>query len=274
MFILTGCTGVLYFECEIGEPEKADLPQTVSVINVPCSYSLVETKFQPAEVSQDFRYRATIDGTEYSAAVNPGRQSIYGQQSFQVVVPENDSYFPRTIMIETSVKDLFGKKEWGDWRTVYDGTQAALPESEPLALEGIGSRGVRLVTDDGTNIDLDIETNSSGIALRAILLRGDVVLTMFVENDMMITGDVDANEVFRTGVPLNHVTYHSINKGDIYMGDSGNLVLFNETKKHGVNGRETFLGTVSKSSLEAFSNECYNNHSIGSIGKEMTLTLL
>ena len=113
-------------------------------------------------------------------------------QDFQVVVPENDSHLQRTVRIEASVKDLFGKKKWGEWKTVYEGTQAALPKGEPLALEGIGSRTVRIVTEDGTSVDLDIETGSSGMALRAVLLRGDIVLTMDVANNMMSTSGTDA----------------------------------------------------------------------------------
>ena len=225
MLILTGCTPE-YYECEIGEADKADLPQSVSVIDVPYSYVLVQTKFQPGIVGQDFRYRATIDGTEYSAAENPKYPSTWtdGQQAFQVVVPENDSHLQRTVRIETSVKDLFGKKEWGEWKTVYEGAQAALPEGEPLALEGIGSRAVRLVTEDGTSVDLDIETGPSGIALRAVLLRGDVVLTMDVANNTMST-----------------------------------------------RGRDTYLGTVSKSGMEAFSSICDNCRRYD--GRTMTLTL-
>ena len=134
MLILAGCTPE-YYECEIGEADKADLPQSVSVIDVPYSYFLVQTKFQPGIVGQDFRYRATIDGTEYSAAENPKYPSTWtdGQQAFQVVVPENDSHLQRTVRIETSVKDLFGKKEWGEWKTVYEGAQAALPLIRGLA---------------------------------------------------------------------------------------------------------------------------------------------
>ena len=272
LLILTGCTPY-YYECEIGEADKADLPQTASVIDVPYSYVLVQTKFQPGIVGQDFRYRATVDGTEYSAAENPNFPSprSYEQQAFQVVVPENDSHLQRTVRIETSVKDLFGKKKWGEWKTVYEGTQAALPKGEPLALEGIGSRTVRIVTEDGTSVDLDIETGPSGMALRAVLLRGDIVLTMDVANNMMSTRGRDATEAFRLGVPLNHVTFHSYRKGDIYMNDCGGLSFQNETQKRGINGRETYLGTVSESGMEAFSSICDNCRRYD--GRTMTLTL-
>lgn len=272
ILILSGCTSY-YYECEIGEADKADLPQTASVIDVPYSYVLVQTKFQPGMVGQEFRYRATVDGTEYSAAENPGFPDplLDGYQAFQVVVPENDSHLHRTVRIETSVKDLFGKKKWGDWKTVYEGTQAALPEGEPLALEGIGSRIVRLVTEDGTSVDLDIETGSSGMALRAVLLRGDIVLTMDVANNMMSTRGRDATDAIRLGVPLNHVTFHSYRKGDIYMNDCGGLSFQNETRKRGINGRETYLGTVSESGMKAFSSICDNCRRYD--GRTMTLTL-
>lgn len=276
LIILTGCTPE-YYECEIGEADKSDLPQTVSVIDVPYSFVHVQTKLEVATIGQDFRYRATIDGTEYSSAENPGDPKdmfciLNGeQQAFQVVVPENDSHLQRTVRIETSVKDLFGKKKWGEWKTVYEGTQAALPKGEPLALEGIGSRIVRLVTEDGTSVDLDIETGSSGMALRAVLLRGDIVLTMDVANNMMSTRGRDATEAFRLGVPLNHVTFHSYRKGDIYMNDCGGLSFQNETRKRGINGRETYLGTVSESGMKAFSSICDNCRRYD--GRTMTLTL-
>jgi len=272
ILILTGC-GADYFEVEIGEPEKVDLPQTTSVVDVPYSYFLVQTKFQPGQVIQDFRYRATINGVEYSYAENPGSQfrDLYGQNSFQVVVPENDSHQARTVRIETALKDLSGKKGWEEWRTVFEGEQSALPESEPLALEGIASRGVRLLTGNGTAMDLDIETNTSGIALRAILLRGDVILTMAVANNLMDTNDREAIEVFRRGIPLYQVPYHSVRKGDIYMDDTGRITFENQTLSHGVNGRATFLGTVSQSSLESFSEIC--DYCQNYDGRNMTLTL-
>ena len=138
-----------------------------------------------------------------------------------------------------------GKKKWGEWKTVYEGTQAALPKGEPLALEGIGSRTVRIVTEDGTSVDLDIETGSSGMALRAVLLRGDIVLTMDVANNMMSTRGRDATDAIRLGVPLNHVTFHSYRKGDIYMNDCGGLSFQNETRKRGINGT---LATLKASS--------------------------
>ena len=92
-------------------------------------------------VRQEFRYRATVDGTEYSAAENPGSPDplLDGSQAFQVVVPENDSHLQRTVRIEASVKDLFGKKKWGEWKTVYEGTQAGRPSQSrhiPLLQEG------------------------------------------------------------------------------------------------------------------------------------------
>lgn len=52
ILILSGCTSY-YYECEIGEADKADIPQTASVIDVPYSYVLVQTKFQPGMVRQE-----------------------------------------------------------------------------------------------------------------------------------------------------------------------------------------------------------------------------
>lgn len=272
ILILTGCTP-LYYECEIEAALETALPQTTSVIDVPFSYVLVQTRFQPGIVYQNFRYRATIDGTEYSAAETPVYPFLETSepQAFQVVVPENDSHLQRIVRIETSVKDLFGKKDWGEWKTVYEGTQAALPEGEPLALEGIGEKVVRLVTETGMSVDLDIDTGPSGIALRAILLRGDLVFSMSVANNVMSTRGGDATEVIRLGVPLNHVTFHSYRKGDIYMDDCGGLSFENETRKRGINGRETYLGTVSESGMDAFSSICDDCRRFD--GKTMTLTL-
>ena len=185
--LLSGCTPE-YFECQIEEVDSYDLPQTVSVIDVPYSFFFVQTKFQPGHVIQDFRHRATIDGEQYSFAENPGPpgfQGTYEPQTFQVVVPENDSHHVRLVRIETSVKDLFGKQKWGEWNTVYDGRQEAVPDNQPLPLDGIESKTVRLVVNDGINIDLDIKNDPSGIALKALLLRGDLYFKMFVANNGM-----------------------------------------------------------------------------------------
>lgn len=252
--IMVSCTPLEY-DCHIGEIKHEDkIPQEGTVIDIPIYYTLAVTRFQPGEAYQLFRYRALIDGTVYAYAENPFLESSLTQPIVEsglipVVVPVNDSYEERKITIDISLSTEYDKEKWGEWQTVFTGTQAALSEEEPLLLPDIERRNIQMIFD-GLTMSVDLADNASARYLKYILLNNDLKLDMSLADNLMSTTPCDGIDTIIEHVPLNHTSFTKIAKGDIYMDDLGYLTIENETRKRGIHGRQTYIGRISKSSLD------------------------
>ncbi|MBP9987010.1 MAG: hypothetical protein KBT44_03690 [Bacteroidales bacterium] len=285
--VLTGCPEriknnslVIIYNCLINEVETGGtLPQEGSEVKIPVSYALATTKFSPAVHRQSFRYRAMIDGVQYSYAENPryvvfDRENIETENCIIVPVPENDSYTPRTVTIDVSLgASLDGESEWTEWRCVYSGTQEALQEGEAQRLQGIDTWKVFLLFD-GVSLEFDLSGDDSSRCLKALLLDGDLMTNIGVANNLIETAYGEDAEALMEHVPLNHVTYTSFKRGDIFMTDLGTLRIENESRKKGISGRDTYIGKISDSSLDDLNTICYSEKYFGLDTYPMTIHLV
>lgn len=272
--LLTGCFGyTLEYECEIQDVENTgNIPQEGTVIDIPISYVLVQTKFEPGEYFQPFRYRALVDGKEYSYAENPATVGRYeGDAALGVVVPGNNSYDERNIKVEVSLAKSIDDQSWGNWRTVYSGIQDGAQKGQSLR-PSIEDRIITFVFD-GIEMKVEAADNESVRCLKNLLSEGDVPLKMYVANNILTTAPCEAIEKMRRSVPLNHTTYKKITRGDIYFYDYGGFTIENEALKKGVNGRATYLGRLTGKSLDNLDKICCGGDYFGMDTYPMQMTL-
>lgn len=254
---LTGCFGfTLEYDCVIQDVENTgNIPNEGSVIEVPMSYVFVQTKFQPGEYYQPFRYRALMAGKEYSYAETPttvGRSE--GETAFNVVVPRNNSYYERDITIEVSLAKSMKDQTWGDWRTVYSGTQDCVDKAQSLR-PSVEKRVITFVFD-GIVMEVEPADNDSARCLKDLLLDGDIPLEMYVANNIISTAKCDGIEKMSKAVPLNHTSIKKITRGDIYFSDYGGFTIENESYRNGTYGGVTYLGRLTGKSLESLDKIC------------------
>ena len=247
--VMASCTPLEY-DCHIGKIEYDDkIPQEGTVIDIPVDYTLAATRFQPGQSYQLFRYRALLDGVEYSYA------HAWVSSSTPVVVPVNDSHEERTVTIDVSLSTDYDKEKWGEWQTVFTGTQAALDRGKPLLMPDIDSRKIQILFD-GMVMCIDLADNASVRCLKYILLDHDLQLDMSIADNGIFTNGCKGTDAILEHVPLNHTSFTSIIRGNIYLNDFGSLTIYNETQKRGIQGRETYIGRISKSSLEILGIIC------------------
>ena len=272
--LLTCCFGfTLEYDCEIQDVENTgNISQEGTVIKVPMSYALVQTKFEPGEYYQPFRYRALMAGEEYAYAENPATVDRYGGETgFIVVVPRNNSYDERDITIEVSLEKGMKDQRWGDWRTVYSGIQDGIAKG--LALRPSVEGRVITFVFDGIVMEVEAADNESVRCLKNLLLDGDIPLEMYVSNNMMSTGKCEGTEKMRDAVPLNHTSAKKITRGDIYFGDYGGLSIENETLKKGFYYGVTYLGRLTGKSLDNLDRICCGGDYFGQDAYPMLITL-
>ncbi len=279
--VLTGCPEAitpqgftLEYDCTVHEVQPdGQLPQKGAVVEIPVSYALVPTKFQPGEYWQPFLYRAMVDGVEYSHAIYPRYSRPGKSDTLSVVVPENDSYGTRTVTIEVALHAGLHEDGWQEWRNVYTATQDALAAGEPQRLSGIDSWRVVLLCDTFT-LSVDLEDSPSARSLKALLMDGDVTIDMSVANNLIGASGMKSGEVLKNSVPLNEIEYTAFNRGDIFMSETGHLTIQNEKQKKGINGRDTYIGKISDSSLDDLNTICYSGKYSGLDTYPMTLHLV
>lgn len=253
----------LAFGCVIDEVAcEGALPQKGTILEIPVSYLEVQTKFQPAVYVQPFRYRALIDGVEYSYAENPDYlyHNSTGEPEFlKIAVPENDSYSFRDVKVEVSLSAKYNKEDWQEWREVYSGKQSPLDPGQPRRLEGMDTWTVQFIFD-GTVMSVDLADTEPSRCLKALLLDGDVALeTSLANNGIFLHG----SDALASHIPLFKKHYTKFSQGDIYMSDMSAITIANETRKKGINGYETYLGKITSSSLKALDKLCYEDKYMG-----------
>lgn len=272
--LLTGCFGYcLEYDCVIDEVEdSAPLFWGRDVVKLPFSYVFVQTKFEPAEHFRSFRYRAFVDGEQYSYAETPTYIAhSESKQYFDVVVPSNLSSNSRQVRIEVSLSEDYEGGDWAEWRSVYTGIQEAAPAGTQIMPPSENSRICFII--DGNEMYLDAADNESVLCLKQLLSEADLLLEMYIANNGISSAKCDDIERIKTAVPLNHVSFKKIIKGDVYMNDNGLLSIDNETVKRGVNGRSTYIGRISESSLKLLDECCYSAKYFGPDTYPMTVTL-
>ena len=265
-----GCTGIpgtvegLDYDCIIDEVAyDGALPQEGAVVEIPVKYVYVPTRSEPAVNFQPFRYRAFLDGEEYSYVEPPTSVSymVLGlldeeTDAFHVVVPENDSYDERTVSIDVSIKSGYGRKAgWGEWKTVFSETQASLKDGQPRRLEGVDGRGIKFVIDD-IELSVDLVDNASVRCLKALLVDGELALDVSVANNNIGLSGREIHDYLKERIPLNQTPVHHISPGDIIMTDDCHLDICNETIKK-VDQLMTRIGKVSSSSMADLDRICH-----------------
>ena len=265
-----GCTGIpgtvegLDYDCIIDEVAyDGELPQEGTVVEIPVKYVYVPTRSEPEVNFQPFRYRAFLDGEEYSYVEPPTSVSymVLGlldeeTDAFHVVVPENDSYDERTVSIDVSIKSGYGRKAgWGEWKTVFSETQASLKDGQPRRLEGVDGRGIKFVIDD-IELSVDLVDNASVRCLKALLVDGELALDVSVANNNIGLSGREIHDYLKERIPLNQTPVHHISPGDIIMTDDCHLDICNETIKN-VNQLMTRIGKVSSSSMADLDRICH-----------------
>ena len=262
--------GTEYFECTVMSPETDEvLPQEGCALKVPFRHYPV-TRFQPGEVKQDFRFQAKVNGEVYSYALTPG--GISGDmdlQYFTVIVPWNDSYEERAISIEISYDSDYSGKHWTEWEEIYSCNQLGLSNGQTPVLEDLENQTVALKSN-GETFKIDVADNTSGEALKVLLLEGDLSFEMYVADNCMSSMSGDATRLLGERIPLNHKEYKVISVGELHMSDSGFFTIENENRKRGISGRDTILGQIVKEDRDSFHNFCMDE----SDGLIVTLTLL
>lgn len=256
---VAGCNGfVLEYDCEIREVESiGNIPPEGTVIEIPVSYVHVQTKFQPGEYYQPFRYRALMAGREYSYAESPFTVNRYdGESACRVVVPRNNSYDEREIRIDVSLAKSMKDQSWGEWRTVYSGMQDGVEKGQPLRPSVDGS--VITFVFDGIVMEVEAADNESVRCLKDLLLDGDISLEMSVANNILSTSRCEGIEMMSNAVPLNHTSVRKIARGDIFFHDYGGFTIENESSKKGYYGGETYLGRLTGRSLDNLDKICYS----------------
>lgn len=255
MPLLTGCF-VIEYNCNIKDvPDTGNIPQEGSVVKVHYSYVMVQTKFQPGEYYQPFRYRALVSDMEYSYAEAPAAiEHSHEESAFAVAVPRNNSYEQRSVRIDVSLAKSRDDQSWGDWRTVYSGTQDSMDKGRPLR-PSVKDRIICLVFD-GMAMEVEEADNESVRCLKDLLLDGEITLEMVVANNGMYTSRCEGTQRLGSGVPLNHTVLKRISKGDIFFTDYGGLSIENVNHKRGVYGHETYIGRLTDKSLETLDGIC------------------
>ena len=262
--------GTEYFECTVMSPETDEvLPQEGCALKVPFRHYPV-TRFQPGEVKQDFRFQAKVNGEVYSYALTPESfDEGMDSQHFTVIVPWNDSYENRTVSIEISYDSDYSGKHWTEWEEIYSCNQLGLSNGQTPVLEDLENRTVALKSN-GETFKIDVADNTSGEALKVLLLEGDLSFEMYVADNCMSSMSGDATRLLGERIPLNHKEYKVISVGELHMSDSGFFTIENENRKRGISGRDTILGQIVKEDRDSFHNFCMDE----SDGLIVTLTLL
>ena len=268
--LAAGCTGVmgtvegLDYDCIIDEVVcDGPVPQEGTVVEIPVSYVYVPTRSEPAVNFQPFRYRAFLDGEEYSYVESPSGVYPIGflaeeTDAFHVVVPENDTYDERTVSIDVSIKSGYGRKSgWGEWKTVFSGIQASLEDGQPRRLEGVDGRGIKFVIDD-IELSVDLVDNASVRCLKALLVDGELALDVSVANNNIGLSGREIHDYLKERIPLNQTPVHHISPGDIIMTDDCHLDICNETIKK-VDQLMTRIGKVSSSSMADLDRICHTD---------------
>lgn len=259
-----------YYECTVMSPEAGEvLPQEGCALKVPFRHYPV-TRFQPGSAYQDFRFQAKVNGEVYSYALTP--DSVGGDmdwQYFTAIVPWNDSYEQRTVSIEISYDSDYSGKHWTEWEEIYSCNQFGLSNGQTPVLDGLKKRTVALKSK-GKTFRMDVADNASGLALKVLLLEGDLSLEMYVADNCMHSMSGDATGLLCERIPLNHKEYKAISVGEVHMYDSGSICIENENRKRGINGRDTMLGRIVKEDRDSFNRFCMDE----SDGQVVTLTLL
>lgn len=265
-----GCTGIpgtvegLDYDCIIDEVAyDGELPQEGTVVEIPVKYVYVPTRSEPEVNFQPFRYRAFLDGEEYSyveylTSVSYMVMGLLDEETgaFHVVVPENDSYDERTVSIDVSIKSGYGRKAgWGEWKTVFSETQASLKDGQPRRLEGVDGRGIKFVIDD-IELSVDLVDNASVRCLKALLVDGELALDVSVANNNIGLSGREIHDYLKERIPLNQTPVHHISPGDIIMTDDCHLDICNETIKK-VDQLMTRIGKVSSSSMADLDRICH-----------------
>lgn len=262
--------GTEYFECTVMSPETDEvLPQEGCALKVPFQHYPV-TRFQPGEAKQDFRFQAKVNGEVYSYALTPESfDEGMDSQHFTVIVPWNDSYEKRTVSIEISYDSDYSGKHWTEWEEIYSCNQLGLSNGQTPVLEDLENRTVALKSN-GKTFKIDVADNTSGEALKVLLLEGDLSFEMYVADNCMSSMSGDATRLLGERIPLNHKEYKVISVGELHMSDSGFFTIENENRKRGISGRDTILGQIVKEDRDSFHNFCMDE----SDGLIVTLTLL
>lgn len=254
--LLTCCGHPIEYQCQINHLEDTgNIPQDGTVIEVPVSYVLVQTKFQPARYHQPFRYRALMGGKEYSYAERLFSDSLYEEEtSFNVVVPRNNSYEKRDIVIEVSLAKSFKDQSWGDWETVYTATQDCVDKGQSLRPATDG----RVITFifDGVEMEVEASDNESARCLKDLLLDGEITLEMSVATNGMSTVTCEGVNKLENALPLYHTAPKKIYNGEIYLGNAGYFRISTYTYKTADKTRETYLGRLTDESFDKFNNLC------------------
>lgn len=272
--LLTGCFGfIMEFDCEIQDVENiGSIPQEGTAIEVPMSYVFVQTKLQPGEYYQPFRYRALMAGDEYTYAEAPATVKHYvGVNSFNVVVPRNNTYNERDITIEVSLAKSRKDQTWEDWRAVYSGTQDGVEKGRALR-PSVDERVITFVFD-GIVMEVEAADNESVRCLKDLLLDGDIPLEMYVANNIMSIAPCEGREKMSRAVPLNHTTVKQITRGDIFFEDYGGFSIENETSRKGFYGGMTYLGRLTGKSLDNLDKICCGGDYFVLDTYPMTMTL-
>jgi len=259
-----------YYECTVMQPETDEvLPQKGCALKVPFRHYPV-TRFQPGQAYQDFRFQAKVNGEVYSYALTPdGVDGDMDLQYFTVIVPWNDSYEQRTVSIEISYDRYYSGRHWTEWEEIYSCNQLGLSNGQTPVLEGLKKRTVALKSN-GKTFKMDVADNASGQALKVLLLEGDLSFEMYVADNCMHSMSGDATRLLGERIPLNHKEYKAISVGEMHMFDRGFLIIENDNRKRGINGRDTMLGRIVKEDRDSFHRFCMDE----SNGLIVTLTLL
>lgn len=238
--VFSGCTN--NYECRIDEVICDEpISQKGGTVEIPVSF--VRTKNSTSGRMQEFRFRAMIDGVEYSYSEN-----VLENQNgdfFTVLIPWNDTYEERAIRIDVSVSDDFEKTVWGEWRTVFTATQLALKEDELRRYSQLDDYYVCVVLES-QELRLDLIDNISSRCFKRLLYdKGEIT---FVAKANQWDIQVSKEELIKASVPVYCYSLNRCEAGDLLVDNEGALSL--KCVAHKVQGvNMTYLGRISRSNL-------------------------
>lgn len=269
LLILSSCTAQVYtYEIDKAEAET-DIPYSGKVVDVPFRIVLDNTKTTVTFLYHIFRYRVVADEEQVSYAILPQYRTFcpngehdyhdYTDGCFPVIIPMNLDSVKRSVRIDVAISneainisyafpDLQDdESKWGEWSTVYEGVQDALPEAMESLYANVGKWQIQL-NADGLVMPIDLEENISSLALKCLLAEDDmpVVLKRLSTDRMAVCRD----NQFHGIIPLNNRYIPLLREGDIILTDDGDLQIVAEKQKYNSSG--TYIGRITETSIHDF----------------------